>query len=600
MTIRKTEAGATRPAAPKRAAKAAGAAKSKAAPTAEETPRRTRSTKRRAVTAAPAPAAAPTDAEGAAPSAEAPLKKPAARKPRATAKATAPKATAPKATPEKTPGETSGETAAKAPRRRKTAPVSSSTAMAEANPPARSRKRAKPAEAAPSDRAPATKTRRKSAAKPAAHATKAAASETANKATTAKAATPRKARKTTVEETPADPAATADAKPKAAPKKRAPRRKAAPSPTPETAVSAAQPVAEAPMAPETTPLSTAAPADEPPLAARDLVPAPAPSALSTELLLDPTEPADVAPLGAVAAEPLEANRRFASALAAKDPKVVLFTTTSGDAAAEEMLARMIDGLRMQAGSGAILQSFVLVQQNAALTKALRDRLDPPHFVTFIAGGGRMSLSAARNKMLSHAFEHDLIAPDDVVAFPDDDSWYPAELLSKIQYLFASDPFFDFFFCRYASTTDMCLLSRCAPGPTAQTVISNASSNTIFVRGRLAVLLGGFDETLGVGAKHRAGEDLDYAIRAFLGADQSSYLDAALVGHRDKDPKISAKYFGGSLLVLSRYGLLSRALLGAFLRKLGVGGLFMLTGRLGPANLFRSITVALGQFGRSAS
>lgn len=307
---------------------------------------------------------------------------------------------------------------------------------------------------------------------------------------------------------------------------------------------------------------------------------------------------NAAPQHAIGAEP-SVRRRIDFELDHVEPKVALFTTTSGDEASVENLERMLAGLRLQAEGGARLCSVILVQQDEEATRALAERLNPPEFVEMIAGGGRMSLSAARNAMLSLAADRRLIASDDVVAFPDDDSWYPKGLLTKIQYLFACDPFFDFFFCRYGSKPVECHLSRAEDAPSAQTVISNASSNTIFVRGRVANLLGGYDEDLGVGAKHKSGEDLDYALRAFLGADQSAYIAAPLVGHRDKNPAIRAKYFRGSLLVISRYAAKSSAMALALLRKLATGALLMATFRLGPREYFSSIWLAASEFGVGA-
>lgn len=285
------------------------------------------------------------------------------------------------------------------------------------------------------------------------------------------------------------------------------------------------------------------------------------------------------------------------ALDRQAPKAVLLTTTSGDEAAAVNLERMLKGLLRQVEGGANVVSIILVQQDEAQTEALRAKLNPPSFVEMIAAGRRMSLSAARNVMLTYAAETNLIASDDVVAFPDDDSWYPEDLLGKVQYLFASDPFFDFFFCRYGETTETCHLSRINQAPRTQCVITNASSNTIFVRGRVANLVGGFDEDLGVGAKHKSGEDLDYALRAFHQADQRAFLDAQIVGHRDKNPAIRAKYYRGSLLVLSRYALRSSSAAFALFRKLAVGALFVATLRLSAREFASLIWLAAEELGR---
>ena len=320
-----------------------------------------------------------------------------------------------------------------------------------------------------------------------------------------------------------------------------------------------------------------------------------------------TAPEDQAPEFEAQDETHAAAQEFASAIAgpaspvaAFEPgaaKAVLLTTTSGDEGAVANLERMLDGLRAQARSGANFVSLILVQQDEAATEALRVRLNPPAHVELVPGGGRMSLSAARNALLTIVAERGLVASDDVVAYPDDDSWYPEGFLSSVQYLFANDPFFDFFFCRYGEQTEECHLSRLNEAPSTQCVVSNASSNTIFVRGRLANLMGGFDEKLGVGAEHKSGEDLDYALRAYHRAVQRGYLSAQLVGHRDKNPGIRAKYYRGSLLVLSRYAMKSAGAMTALLRKLAVGGMFILTRRLRMREFAASIWLAAEELGR---
>ena len=146
-----------------------------------------------------------------------------------------------------------------------------------------------------------------------------------------------------------------------------------------------------------------------------------------------------------------------------------------------------------------------------------------------------------------------LADTDILAFPDDDCWYPDGFWRELVGRFSRDQDLDFWFCRYGPMP-------IAPAPPASpgapsslaSVLHNASSNTIFVSGRLARLVGLFDEHLGVGTRVPAAEDTDYAVRAFASSRRTSFEDVARVGHRPKNPALRAKYYTGGLLVIARY------------------------------------------------
>lgn len=282
-------------------------------------------------------------------------------------------------------------------------------------------------------------------------------------------------------------------------------------------------------------------------------------------------------------------------------RFVLLTTTSG--ASDQEVAycrRMIAGLRAQEADGVAVLSVLLVQQDAAITAEFIEAIEPPSYMHVISAGARMPLSDARNRMLEICEREKLIGANDILAYPDDDSWYPPQLLKRIQNLFEKNPFCDFFFCCYGSEPLEAELGQLISNPSSAAVVTHASSNTIFVRGRIANEIGGFDPELGVGTKNKSGEDLDYAIRAHFAADQSAFSPLKLVGHRDKDPAIRAKYYRGSLIVLGRYALLSGGMLWLFLRKLAIGAVFGVLLRLSPGELFSAIGAALWSFGRGKS
>ena len=67
---------------------------------------------------------------------------------------------------------------------------------------------------------------------------------------------------------------------------------------------------------------------------------------------------------------------------------------------------------------------------------------------------------------------------------------------------------------------------------------------MFVRGKLIQSGAVFDEGLGVGTPIGGAEDTEFALRAHILATQTMYLDAAVIGHRDKNPAIALQVLSG--------------------------------------------------------
>ncbi|MGE0231388.1 MAG: glycosyltransferase family A protein [Flavobacteriaceae bacterium] len=205
----------------------------------------------------------------------------------------------------------------------------------------------------------------------------------------------------------------------------------------------------------------------------------------------------------------------------------------------------------------------------------------PAFVTPFSIDGTISLSRARNRLLGEALARGAVEHDTVVAFPDDDCWYPPRALETIAGRFAADPDLDLWFCRYGSEPT-------APGAahfagsaaTARDVVRNASSNTIVVRGSVVKQICRFDETLGVGTPNFGGEDVDFALHAFRLARRAAFADAKLVGHRDKNTELRARYYRGSLIVLGRHAPKIGGARYEYARKLLVGAYLGCRGELG--------------------
>ncbi|MEX2556624.1 MAG: glycosyltransferase family A protein [Actinomycetota bacterium] len=137
------------------------------------------------------------------------------------------------------------------------------------------------------------------------------------------------------------------------------------------------------------------------------------------------------------------------------------------------------------------------------------------------------LSRARNAAFAH-----LAA--DIVAFPDDDCWYPRDLLQRVADFFAAHPKWDGLGVRPVDELGRQSAGRAdteAGAMTAYNLWGRVGSYTLFLRRPVLDEVGPFDETLGVGTSTpwRAGEDLDYVARA-VNAGRRVFYDPSLHVH----------------------------------------------------------------------
>jgi hypothetical protein len=273
-------------------------------------------------------------------------------------------------------------------------------------------------------------------------------------------------------------------------------------------------------------------------------------------------------------------------------RIVLVSTSDVAAPRRHLLDRMLDSVaqarRELAGHDLTLWLMLQNCDPDRLTEIAR-QLAP--FVRPVAVDRRVPLSTARNQLL-HRLDADALTPDMLVAFPDDDCWYPPGFLREVVRLFQREPQLDFWFCRYGSQPTMApgLASAQARRAPMREIVRNASSNTMFFRGPVVRAVGAFDEALGVGTPLGGAEDLDYALRAAACSRLVACRRQALVGHRDKNVELRAKYYLSGLLVLARHARNGAA--AEFLRKIAVGAYLTLRGELAPAGFAAAIRRAL--------
>jgi len=197
------------------------------------------------------------------------------------------------------------------------------------------------------------------------------------------------------------------------------------------------------------------------------------------------------------------------------------------------------------------------------------------------------LSRARNVGLQHV-------TGDVVAFPDDDCWYPPGLLERVVRFFREHPEIDGLTGRSLDENGRPSVGRWA---TASGLVNKFNvwgkgvSITIFLKASVIKRTGGFDEDLGAGAgtSWGAGEETDYLLRA-LEKGFRIYYDANLMiyhphpAERYDEPTLqrALKYGQGMGRVLRKHRYPFWFVCYQWLRPLGGALLSLSTGKLGKA------------------
>ncbi|HYE35022.1 hypothetical protein [Methylocaldum sp.] len=272
---------------------------------------------------------------------------------------------------------------------------------------------------------------------------------------------------------------------------------------------------------------------------------------------------------------------------------LLFTTTDSVGGRADELERMIRSVeRAVATSDLRIVQYLLLQRHGP------DRPLPkmPDYIRVTAIPERVSLSKARNILMDLARKDGMFERSLMIAFPDDDAWYPEGTLEGMLALFAGDASLDLAICRYSSSpSPLSALPRdlrAARPVSVGKLVANASSNTIFMRAARAAQIGDFDESLGVGASINGGEDLDFALRAYVASGEKAvWIDAPVVGHRDPLKSLRAHYYAGSLYAIFRSAVSSRTIALQAARKVLVGIYLLLRRELALPDFSRALQLA---------
>ena len=181
------------------------------------------------------------------------------------------------------------------------------------------------------------------------------------------------------------------------------------------------------------------------------------------------------------------------------------------------------------------------------------------------------LSRARNAGLR-------AAQGEIVAIPDDDCWYPDQLLGDVTDWFASHPGFGILTVTKRSAENKpvgpkwpATARNCARADVWQCAISSA----IFMRRSACDAVGDFNEKIGVGAasEYQSGEETDYVLRALERGFQMWYEPSLTVHHPPLDSvdrlrRTSYRFALGTGYVLRIHAYPLRLVAGQIVRSLG--------------------------------
>lgn len=207
------------------------------------------------------------------------------------------------------------------------------------------------------------------------------------------------------------------------------------------------------------------------------------------------------------------------------PALALLCCTVGRT---EKLSRLLASLAAQTRTDFEL---LIVDQNEPgvldpLLAPWRDRLAIVHLRS------ARGLSRARNVGLAA-----VRAP--LVAFPDDDCWWPNDLAARVVALFDALPQAGLLTGRTqdgAGADSLGLFLSTDAEISRDNIWRVGNSNSLFVRTGIARRIGGFDERLGVGAAtpFKSGEETDFALRA-LASGAKGFYRRDLIVHHDQAP-----------------------------------------------------------------
>ena len=187
------------------------------------------------------------------------------------------------------------------------------------------------------------------------------------------------------------------------------------------------------------------------------------------------------------------------------------------------------------------------------------------------------------------------AGGDIIAIPDDDCWYPEQLLGQVSGWFTSHPEFGILNVVNRSAENKPVGPRwpaTARKCTKADVWRSAISCAIFMRRSVCDAVGDFNEALGVGgaSRYQSGEETDYVLRALEHGFQMWYEPSLTVHHPplhsiDRLRRTSYRFALGAGYVLRVHDYPVHLVAGQVMRSFAGAAVSLLSGEIAQAHAY---------------
>jgi glycosyltransferase involved in cell wall biosynthesis len=232
------------------------------------------------------------------------------------------------------------------------------------------------------------------------------------------------------------------------------------------------------------------------------------------------------------------------------PRLALFSLVVCSVGRRDQVVRLLESLRRQT-----FRSFevVLVDQNE--DGRLDDLVDRFADLPILHVRAVRGLSHARNVGLDYTC-------GDIVAFPDDDCWYPPTLLAEVATLIRLRRDVEIVSGRTvdeAGSSSVSVFDDRAQPVSRSNFLRCGNSNTLFFRRETLARIGPFDTKLGVGAPtiFGSGEEADILLRALDLGIAIEYRPELIIHHDQVDDVVTEKTLDRAFSYGAGFGALMR-------------------------------------------